>query len=135
MPSPVTYKPPRRINVVSVTVVACLLAAGWATYEWIRVMFLRQEAFRMLEETSSTFSGRRALYRQSPNEVELLRQRMESSIQGIGVEDPDLETWIELDGPNATFGAVFSAWYHWPMDVLAPVEREFQIEHAIALPE
>lgn len=135
MPQPVTYKPPRRINVVSVTVVLAAIALAWAGYEWVRVAFLRQEAFRMLEEASSTVSGRRGMYRKDPREVDNLRRRMESQIQRIGVDDPDIETWIDLEGTSASFGVVFTATYHWPMDVLAPIEREFQIEHVIALPE
>lgn len=135
MAQPVTYKPPRRINVVSVTVVVMLAVAAWSGYEWIRVAFLRQEAFRMLEETSSTVSGRRGMYRNNPKELDLLRRRMESQIVGVGVDDPDLETWIEIEGTKANFGVVFSASYHWPMDVLEPIVREIQIEHVIDLPE
>lgn len=135
MAQPVKYKPPRRINPVSVTVVLALLAGAWTAYEGIRVAFLRQEAFRMLEEAGSTLSGRRGMYRQNPKEVDLLRSRMESQIVGIGVDDPDIETWIDIEGTKVSFGVVFTARYHWPMDVLEPIDRDIQIEHVIAVPE
>lgn len=135
MAQPVKYKQPRVVNVVSVIFVAALLAAGWVGYELVRVGFLRQEAFRMLEETGSAFAGRRQLYRKDASELDHLRQRMESQIRSVGVDDPDLESWIEIEGNSAQFGAVFTAWYHWPFDVIAPYGRDVQIEHVVALPD
>lgn len=135
MAQPVKYKKPRAVNVVSVIFVLCLLVAGWVGYELVRVGFLKQEAFRMLEETGSSFSGRRQLYRRDAREVENLRNRMESQIRSVGVDDPELESWIEIEGPSARFGAVFTAWYHWPFDVFEPYGRDVQIEHIVALPD
>ncbi len=135
MAQPVKYKKPRAVNVVSVIFVLCLLAAGWAGYEAVRVGFLKQEAFRMLEETGSSFSGRRQLYRRDARELESLRNRMESQIRSVGVDDPELESWIEIEGPSARFGAVFTAWYHWPFDVFEPYGKDVQIEHVVALPD
>jgi hypothetical protein len=135
MAQPVTYKKPRVVNVVSVILVVGLLAAGWAGYEMVRVAFLKQEAYRMLEETGSGFAGRRQLYRRDARELEYLRSRMESQIRSVGVDDPEMESWIEIEGPSARFGAVFSASYHWPFDVLQPYVRDVQIEHIVALPD
>lgn len=135
MAQPVKYKKPRAVNVVSVIFVLCLLAAGWAGYEVVRVGFLKQEAFRMLEETGSSFAGRRQLYRRDARELENLRNRMESQIRSVGVDDPELESWIEIEGPSARFGAVFTAWYHWPFDVFEPYGKDVQIEHIVALPD
>lgn len=135
MATPVKYKQPRLVNVVSVLLVATLLAAGWAGYEMVRVAFLRQEAYRMLEETGSAFAGRRQLYRKDAREREALRARMESQIRGVGVDDPEMETWIDVEGPTATLGAVFTAEYHWPFDVLEPYVRDVQIEHVVTLPD
>ncbi len=132
---PVRYKQPRVINVVSVTVVVLLVAAAYAGYEAIRVSFIKQEAYRVLEETSSTFAGRRQLYRKEARERELLRTRMASQLEGVGVLDPEMETWIEVEGGVAKFGAVYTAWYHWPFDVLAPIGADVQIEHVLTLPE
>jgi hypothetical protein len=89
----------------------------------------------MLEETGSGFSGRRQLYRRDAREVENLRNRMESQIRSVGVDDPDMESWIEIEGPTARFGAVFTVWYRWPFDVLQPYGSDVQIEHVVTLPD
>jgi hypothetical protein len=132
---PVRYKQPRIINIVSVTVVLLLLAAGWVGYEVVRTTFLEQEAYRVLEETGSTFAGRRQLYRKDAREREALRARMQSQLVGIGIDDPEVETWIEVDGNRANLGAVYTTWYHWPFDVLSPYGRDVQIEHQVVMPE
>lgn len=130
---PVKYRQPRAINVVSVIVVLTLLAAGYAGYEIVMGTFLQQEAYRVLEETSSTFAGRRQLYRKDDQQREQLRVKMESQIRSIGVTDPDLETWIDVDGTRSTFGVVFTAYYHWPFDVLEPIPHEHQLEHELVM--
>ncbi len=135
MAQPVKYKQPRVINVVSVILVLLLLAGGWTVYEMVRVGFLKQEAYRMLEETGSTFAGRRQLFRKDERARDQLRSRMESQIRGVGVDDPDIETWIDVEGSAVVLGAVFTARYHWPFDVLEPIARDVQIEHQVALPE
>ncbi len=135
MAQPTKYKQPRVINVVSVTLVIVLLSAAWAGYEMIRIGFLRQEAFRMVEETGSTFAGRRQLYRKNAAERDALRLRMESQIRSVGVNDPDLESWIEVEANSVHLGAVFTVWYRWPFDLLEPFPRDVQIEEIVVLPE
>lgn len=135
MAQPVKYKQPRIINVVSVTLVLLLLAGGWAGWEMMRVAFMRQEVFRVIEETGSNFAGRRHLYRKDAQQRDALRGRMESQIRQLGVDDPELETWIDVDGQLADFGAVYTAEYHWPFDVFAPIRRDVQLDHHVALPE
>lgn len=135
---PVRYKKPRSINVVSITVLLVLVAAGYAGWEFARVMFRRQEAYRVLEETGSVLAGRRALYREDARERESLRKRMAQQLREAGVTDPDAETWIEIDDAGAMdealLGVVYTAAFHWPFDVFAPIERDIQIEHAVAIP-
>lgn len=121
------------INPVSVTLVALLLAGGYAGYEFVRVEFTKQEAYRVLEETGSTFAGRHALYRTDEKQREQLRRKMELQLVAIGISDPELETWIDVEPDAAKLGVVYTAKYHWPFDVLAPIDREFQVEHALPL--
>lgn len=130
---PAQYKKQRSINVVSITVLLLLLALGYAGWEYVRVAFARQEAFRVLEETSSTFAGRSSLYRADADEREQLRKRMTQQLFAAGVTDPEAETWIELDKDGAHFGVVYTATYHWPFDVLEPIERDIQIERTISI--
>ena len=131
---PVKYRSPRVINPVSVTLVALLLAGGYAGYEFIRVELTKQEAFRVLEETGSTFAGRHSLYRTDAKQREELRRKMQNDLVAIGVSDPALETWIDVEGEEAKLGVVYSTQYHWPFDVLTPIDREFQVEYVLALP-
>lgn len=131
---PVKYRSPRVINPVSVTLVALLLAGGYAGYELVRVEFTKQEAFRVLEETGSTFAGRHGLYRSDAKQREDLRRKMQLQLVSIGISDPAIETWIDVEGDQAQLGVVYTAQYHWPFDALTPIDREFQVEYELALP-
>jgi hypothetical protein len=130
---PAQYKKQRSINAVSITVLLALVALGYAGWEYARVAMQRQEAYRVLEETSSAFAGRSSLYREDADERETLRQRMQVQLHVAGVTDPEAETWIELEKDGAHFGVVYTAEYRWPFDVRAPIERDIQIEHVIAI--
>ena len=58
MTTPVKYNKPRRINVVSVVLVALLAMAGYATYLYLPLYLTKHEAYRVLEETGSKVAGR-----------------------------------------------------------------------------
>ncbi|MBC8070022.1 MAG: hypothetical protein IAG13_16915 [Deltaproteobacteria bacterium] len=128
---PVDYRKPRVINPVSVTLVAVLLAGGYAGYELVRVEFQRQEVFRVLEETGSTFAGKHSLYEKDAKQRELLRSRMQSQVVALGISDPELETWVDAAPGQAQLGVVYTASYHWPFDAFAPIAREIQLEHDV----
>jgi hypothetical protein len=133
MPEPVTYKKPRRINVVSVALVLALALGAYAAYQFLPLYFQKQEVYRVLEETSSAFAGRRGLYIEDRHARETLRRKMDTDIRNLGVRDPDLETWIEVHGDEARFGALYSAWVQWPFDVLAPQEHVYEIQHTLTI--
>ena len=134
MAQPVKYNRPRRINVVSIALVVLLALAAYAAYQFLPLYFQKQEVYRILEETGSTFAGRRAFYLEDGRARERLRRQMESEMRSKGVEDPELETWIEVDGPEVRFGAVYSAWVEWPFDVVAKQEHVYEVEHTIMVP-
>jgi hypothetical protein len=134
MAEPITYKKPRRINIVSVTLVLALALAAYAAYQFLPLYFQKQEVYRVLEETSSAFSGKRSLYVEDPSSRETLRRNMENDIRNIGVDDPELETWIEVDGTEVRFGAVYSKWVEWPLGIVARQEHVYEVEHKIAIP-
>lgn len=133
MATPIKYKKPRRINAVSITVVALLLLAGYALFQYAPMFFMRHEAYRVLEETGSEMSHRTAHYSQDKRELENLRRRMQSKIKGLGVEDPDLETWIEIEGKEVRLGVVYSAWFEWPFAVMKPIESTYELEHTLVV--
>ena len=134
MAEPITYRKPRRINLVSVTLVLALALGAYAAYQFLPLYFQKQEVYRVLQETGSAFSGKRGLYVEEPRARETLRRKMENDIRNVGVDDPDLETWIEVDGTEARFGAVYSKWVDWPFDIVARQEHVYEVEHKLNIP-
>ena len=134
MPTPVQYEKPRRINVVSVTLVLLLLLAGYAAWQWAPLYFERHEAYRVLQETGSKIAGRPGLYAQDEQAREDLRRTMQRQLVEIGIDDPKLETWIELEGKELRLGVVYSAFFEWPLDVIERHEIVEQVEHVVTLP-
>lgn len=134
MSTPVQYKKPRRINVVSVTLVLLLLLAGYAAWEWAPIYFERHEAHRVLQETGSKIAHRASFYAQDEEAREDLRKTMQRQLVEVGIDDPRIETWIELEGKELRLGVVYSAWFEWPLDVIERHEIVQQVEHVLALP-
>jgi hypothetical protein len=133
MATPVQYKKPRRINVVSVTLVLLLLLAGYATYQWLPLYMMRHEAYRVLQETGSKLAGRAGYYEQDAEAREDLRKTMQRQLVNVGIDDPKLETWIEIEGKQVRLGVVYSGWIEWPFDVVDRQESVYEVEHMIVL--
>ncbi len=135
----VRYKQPRVLNVVSVTFLLVLVSAGYAAYEYVGVLFQRQEAYRVLEEHGSKLAARHKLYIRDNKEREVLRKHMHAELVRMGIEDPEMQTWIEVDtardnpgGPaGGRLGVVYTSRYHWPFDMLPPITRDEQVEHQL----
>jgi hypothetical protein len=134
MAIPVHYKKPRRINAVSVTIVLLLSIGGWFAYQWAPLYFERQEAYRVLQETGSKLAGRAGYYEQDATAREDMRKAMQRQLVEVGIDDPQIETWIEIEGKQARLGVVYSAWIEWPFDVVERQESVYQVEHVVALP-
>jgi hypothetical protein len=131
MPQAVKYKRPRKINSVSVTLVLILALAGYMTYQFLPLYLLKQEAYRILEETGSQYAGKHSFYRADPKRMEKLQRKMNSDLRTIGVTDSELESWIEPDGPEVRFGCIFSVHVRWPFDVIEEHEFVFEQEHIV----
>lgn len=137
----IKYKQAGVVNVVSVTFLLVLVAAGYTAYEYVRVLFQRQESYRVLEEFGSKLAARHRLYLRDTVEREVLRKQMQAELVRLGLDDPEMETWIEVDGdrdnPGAPaggrLGVVYTARYHWPFEVLPPITRDEQVEHQLLL--
>ena len=131
MAQAVKYKKPRRINSVSVVLVAILGLCIFFAYQYLPLFLQKQEVYRVLEESGSAFAGRHSYYLANPDAAEALRRRMENDLRRVGVEDPDLESWIEFEGDEAEFGAVYSIFIQWPFDVIPKQEHVYQVEHVV----
>jgi len=134
MATPVKYKKPRRINVVSVTLVLVLALAAYAAYQWLPLYFRRHEAYRVLQETGSKLAGRAGYYEADAQAREEMRRTMQRQLVEIGIDDPKIETWVEIEGKEARLGVVYSAWIEWPLDVVERQESVYEVEHVVVLP-
>jgi hypothetical protein len=131
MAQPVRYKRPRRINPVSVTVVLLLALAGYLTAAYLPPYLQQHEVYRVLEEHGSKVANRSAYYREHPENLEQLRRQMESEIRRIGVTDPELETWVEIDQHEMRFGAIYTETITWALDLFSPHLVEYEVEHVV----
>ncbi|MCX4246399.1 hypothetical protein [Paraliomyxa miuraensis] len=134
MAQPIKYKKPRRINVVSVSVVLVLAAGAYALYQWFPLYVKRNEAHRVLQETGSKIAGRPVIYEEDTKVREELRRTMQRQLVEIGIDDPQIETWIEIEGKVVKVGVVYSSYLEWPFDVFPRHERIDQVEHEVVVP-
>lgn len=134
MALPVQYRKPRRINVVSVTLALLLAVGAYALYQWLPLYMRRHEAYRVLQETGSKLAGRASFYEEDTNAREELRKTMQRQLVGVGIDDPLLETWIEIEGKEVRLGVVYSAFIEWPFDVVPRHESVYEVEHQVLLP-
>ncbi len=132
MAQAVKYKKPRRINSVSVGLALIAGLALYLAYQYLPLFLQKQEAYRTLEETGSSFSGRRSYYVQDAPATEALRRRMENDLRRVGISDPELETWIEYEEHEAEFGAIYSIWIEWPMNILPKQEFVYEVVHPVS---
>lgn len=133
MPRIVKYRKPRKINAVSIFLAILGALLVYLGYQYIPNYMLEQEAYRVLEETSSHFAGRKSRYLATPDGLLTLRRRMHNNLRLIGVDDPDAESWIEVDGNEVRFGVIYSKWIEWPFDIIAKQEKVYEIEHTIVV--
>jgi len=133
MSRPLKYRKPRRINVVSVTIVAILVVIGVIAWEYIPLYITKNEAYRVLESTGSTFAGRDAYYTEDKNARESLRLKMDKELRLAGVDDHEMESWIEIEGKELKVGVVYSKFIEWPFNVVAKTEELYEIEHTLIL--
>jgi hypothetical protein len=133
MDEPVKYKKPSRINVVSVTLALALAVGAVLAWRYVPLFLLKQEVYRVLEETGSTFSGRKGFYLQDEAAREELRAKMERELRALGIEDPAAETWIEIDGRQVRLGIAYGTWVEWPLDVVPRSEQVYEVEHVVVV--
>ena len=133
MADPVKYKKPRKINPVSVTIVGVLGVLGLMAWEYAPLVILKSEAYRVLESYGSKISGRSSYYLDDPIARNSLRLKMESELRLAGVNDRDMETWIEVDGSEVSLGVVYSKFIDWPFDIVSRTEELYEIEHTMLM--
>ncbi len=109
MSDAVTYKKPRKFNIVVILILGALLLGGYLAWVYLPVYIRKAEVVRVLDETSSAFTGQASRMLNDDNAAKKLKREMISSLQAVGVEDPDAEYWIEVDDDDQVrFGVLYS---------------------------
>ena len=130
----VKYKKPRKINPISVTLVAILLVLGFLVYQYVPLMLKAGEATRVLDEAASKYSAQAGRNRAEKDEVKKHLRHMRRDLQLAGVVDPDLEVWIEADAVHTVrFGCLYSEWIVWPYDIIERQEKIYELEYVLTL--
>lgn len=134
MAQAIKYKRPRKINFVSVSIVAVLAFAAYMLSQYLPLYLRKQEAYRVLDETSSQFAGQKNRYLASEPHLLQLQQRMGNDLRLVGIDDPEMEHWIEVDNKSTVrFGVIYSETVTWPFDVIEPQTEEVELEYELAL--
>jgi hypothetical protein len=130
MAKQLNYKKPRKINVVSVSIVLILLLIGYVTYKFLPLFLTRQEAYRVLDEYSSKFTGTSGRYMAVQAEMNQLKSKMNGELRRVGINDPNMETWIdtEPDGNEVRFGVIYSQFIDVPFGIIETQEEVNEIE-------
>jgi len=115
MAEAVTYKQPRKFNVVVIAILVALVAGAYAAWIYVPVAMRKSEVMRVLDETSSEFTGQASRMLAEDKLVDKMLRDMRSDIQALGVSDPQAEYWIEVDDDNQVrFGVLYSDWIEIP---------------------
>ncbi len=128
----VEYKKPRKINVVSVSLVILIGLSIYMGIQMVSISMDRSEAHRALQETSSKFFRNQSTYLRNPESRKKLIGFMEGELARAGVGSPE-DLWIDVDGKEVFLGVKFKREIHWPFELLEPIPREIVAEHAIVV--
>ncbi|MEE9384721.1 MAG: hypothetical protein V3V08_15060 [Nannocystaceae bacterium] len=130
----VHYKRPRKINPVTVSLALAVSLSGYMAYQYLPMLLRKNEAARIIDETSSKFAGRKSRFLASAQRIEQLRKTMHADLVRVGISDPDMETWIEVDSIHAIrFGVAYAETIRWPHDWIEPQLRVFEVERDLEL--
>ncbi len=123
----VSYKQPRKLNWVVFVILAALVAGGYMAWIYIPISLRKSEVMRVLDETSSEFTGKSSRMLAERKLVDKLLRDMSNDIQALGVSDPQAEYWIEIDDENQVrFGVLYSDWLELPWG--EPRERIVELQ-------
>lgn len=128
MAESVEYKKPRKLNIVVIGLVAALVIGVYLLWVYLPAYFRKGEVMRVLDETSSEFTGQVSRMLAEPKLIEKMVADMRSDIQQLGVNDPQAEYWIEVDDENQMrFGVLYSDWIELPFGEPKEVVNELEM--------
>lgn len=127
MAEAVTYKQPRKFNVVVIAILVALVAGAYALWIYVPVWMRKSEVMRVLDETSSEFTGQASRMLAVDKLRDKMLRDMRGDIQALGVDDPQAEYWIEVDDDNQIrFGVLYSDWIEFPL--IEPREKVVELQ-------
>ena len=130
----VKYKRPRKINVVSVSLTLILIFLGYMASQYVPIWILRSEANRVLDEHTSKFSGAKNRYLQVEKDRKRLKAEMSTELRRVGINDPDMEVWLEVESQTEVlFGVLYSEYVNYPFELMPRKEIVEEIEYVLKL--
>lgn len=133
MAKSVDYKKPRKFNVITVVLLAALAVSAYFAWIYVPLFLKKQDAIRVLDETSSKFSGSRARYMNDQKQLDALLRQMRSDLSLIGVTDPQADVWIEIDDDtHVRFGVAYLEVIEWPFGI-EPTEKIYEVEFPLEM--
>ena len=127
MAESVTYKKPRKFNIVVIGLLGALALLVYLAWMYLPSYFRKSEVMRVLDETSSEFTGASSRMLSDDKLVDKMIRDMRSEIQVLGVNDPQAEYWIEIDNEDQIrFGVLYSDWI--PLPFMEPKEVVNELE-------
>lgn len=128
MAESVEYKQPRKLNVVVIAILAALVILVYVAWLYLPAYFRKSEVMRVLDETSSSFTGKASRMLADRKLVDKMLSDMRSQIQELGVNDPQAEYWIDIDDEDTIrFGALYSDWIDLPFTEPKEVVNELEM--------
>jgi hypothetical protein len=124
----VRYKQPRKFfNLVVIGMLAGLALVVYLAWIYLPAYFRKSEITRVLDETSSEFTGISSRMMADRKLVDKMLSDMRNEILVLGVNDPQAEFWIEIDSEDQVrFGVLYSDWINLPL--LEPKEIVNELE-------
>ena len=127
MTEAVTYKQPRKFNWVVILILLVLISGAYLAWLYLPIALRKSEVMRVLDETSSEFTGQASRFLADKKLVDRMLRDMTGDIRGMGVEDPDAEFWIEIDSDDQIrFGVLYSEWIELPFS--EPREKVVELQ-------
>jgi hypothetical protein len=124
----VQYKQPRKFNVVVIAILAALVCLVYVAWIYLPAYFRKSEVVRVLDETSSEFTGTSSRMLADDKLVDKMLRDMRSDIQLLGVNDPQAEYWLEIDNEDQVrFGVLYSDWIELPFMEAKEVVNELEV--------
>jgi hypothetical protein len=124
----VQYKKPRKINIIVIGLLAALVIGVYLVWVYLPFYFRKSEVMRVLDETSSEFTGQASRMIAERKLVDQMVKDMGTQIAELGVNDPDAEYWIEIDDDDQIrFGALYSDWIELPFIKSREVVNELEM--------